>query len=232
MHNTLNKCGWQPIIKIGITFSTVKSNLYKEHKKRHCVLCYLDKRWKKENHTMTKTGFCFWFLILILDFITWYLLGFYSNATLRWSWGTAPWAWRALIGLFEHRCPQTRSSGEHESPTARSLQPRDFPQGKRWEKSTQTEQSWVFTSSPLSGAQALLVSLGISTQSWGATHGESLPKFSRSCPSFLPQIHEAASWRLLANVPQISVFGPPSPVLCFPMYIYHISARRNKLAES
>lgn len=129
-----------------------------------------------------------WILYLIfgldLDFITWYLFGLYSNTTLRWSWGTAPWAWRALIGLFEHRCPQTRSSGEHESPTTRSLQPRDFPPGKRREKSTQTVLG--FTSSPLSGAQALLVSLGISTRSWRASHGEPLPKFSRSCPSFLP----------------------------------------------
>lgn len=133
---------------------------------------------------MTKTGL---YLIfgLDLDFITWYLFGFYSNTTLRWSWGTAPWAWRALIGLFEHRCPQTRSSGEHESPTTRSLQPRDFPQGKRREKSTQTVLG--FTSSPLSGAQALLVSLGISTRSWRASHGGAFAQVFPFVSKFSPR---------------------------------------------
>lgn len=110
--------------------------------------------------------------------------------TLRWAGGPAPLGSRSLIGSFEHRCPQTQSSGEHENPTT-EVAARDSCRIKRWEKSTQTAQAYSFTSRhyPL-----LLVSLTFQLSRKRATSGEFFQKFFARAKVFSPQIHEATSW--------------------------------------
>lgn len=110
--------------------------------------------------------------------------------TLRWAGGPAPLDSRSLIGSFEHRCPQTQSSGEHENPIT-EVAARDSCKKKRWEKSTQTAQAYSFT---FRHYPALLVSLTFQLTRKRAASGEFIQKFFACAKVFSPKIHEAASW--------------------------------------
>lgn len=110
--------------------------------------------------------------------------------TLRWAGGPAPLDSRSLIGSFEHRCPQTQSSGEHENPIT-EVAARDSCKKKRWEKSTQTAQAYSFT---FRHYPVLLVSLTFQLTRKRAASGEFIQKFFACAKVFSPKIHEAASW--------------------------------------
>lgn len=110
--------------------------------------------------------------------------------TLRWAGGPAPLDSRSLIGSFEHRCPQTQGSGEHENPIT-EVAARDSRKKKRWEKSPQTAQAYSFTSRHY---PVLLVSLTFQLTRKRATSAEFIQKFFARAKVFSPKIHEAASW--------------------------------------